>query len=58
MEVVDEETGEVTVKTENQIVNYDGPFLYYDNEILADRYGDMDYAQGKKVTKKRKQPVI
>ena len=58
VEVVDEETGEVTVKTENQIVNYDGPFLYYDNEILADRYGDMDYAQGKKVTKKRKQPVI
>lgn len=58
VEVVDEETGEVSYKTENRIIDYEGDFLYYDSDILADRYGDMDYSQGKKVSKKRKHPVI
>ena len=58
VEVVDEETGEVSFKTENRIIDYEGDFLYYDSDILADRYGDMDYSQGKKVSKKRKHPVI
>lgn len=58
VEVVDEETGEVSYKTEKRIIDYEGDFLYYDSDILADRYGDMDYSQGKKVSKKRKHPVI
>ena len=58
VEDVDEETGEITYHTENRIIDYDGDFLYYDSEILADKYGDMDYSQGKKVSKKRKHPVI
>ena len=58
VEHIDMETGEVTYTTENQIVNYTGDFLYYDSEILADKFGKMDYAQGKEVTKKRKLPVI
>ena len=58
VEEVNEETGEVITKMEKQIVNYTGPFVYYDNEILADRYGAFDYSQGKETSKKRKQPVI
>lgn len=58
VEDVDPETGEVSYHTENRIINYDGPFLYYDSAILADRYGDFDHLQGKRVSKKRTVPVI
>ena len=58
IEEVDPETGEVTVKTENRIVNYDGNFLYFNNTILAERYGNMDYSTGKEVKTKRKVAVI
>ena len=58
VEHVDEETGEITYTTEKRIVEYDGDFLYYDSDILAEKYGDMDYSQGKRVSKKRKHPVI
>ena len=58
VEHVDEDTGEVSYTTENRIIDYEGDFLYYDSEILADRYGDMDYSKGQKVAKKRKHPVI
>lgn len=58
VEDVDPETGEVSYHTENRIINYDGPFLYYDSAILADRYGDFDHSQGKRVSKKRTVPVI
>ena len=54
VEHIDEETGEVTYTTENQIIDYNGEnFIYYDSEILADKYGDYDHAQGKRVSKKR-----
>ena len=53
-EVVDEETGEVAKK----ITSYDGDFLYFNNAILADRYGDIDYSTGKKTVKKRTIAVI
>lgn len=54
-EIVDDETGEVT----EGIVNYKAEnVIYYDSTILADRYGDMDYSTGKKVSKKRKQAVL
>ena len=58
VENIDEETGEITYTKEKQIIDYSGPFLYYDSEILAEKFGDFDHAQGKKVSKKRKLPVI
>lgn len=58
VEYVDPETGEVTVKTENRIIQYDGPFLYFNNSILMDRYGDIDYSTNKRTQKKRSKAVI
>ena len=59
VEDVDPETGEITgTHTENRVIDYDGEFLYFDSQILADRYGDNDYSAGKKVSKKRKVAVI
>ena len=58
VENVDEETGEITYTTENRVIDYEGEFLYYDSQILAEKFGDYDHAQGKKVSKKRKLPVI
>lgn len=58
VEKIDEETGEITYVKENRIINYEGDFLYFDSSIIADRYGDFDHSQGKRVSKKRKQPVI
>ena len=53
-DIIDDETGEVV----NGIVNYTGDFLFYDSKILADRYGDIDHSQGKKLSTKRKVAVI
>jgi len=39
-EVIDEETGEVT--------NYEGFFIYVDNDILLKKYGNYDYAEAKR----------
>ncbi len=58
VEEVDPETGEFTVHTENQIVQWDGDFIYYNNRILCERFGDMDYAKGTKTKTKRKTAVI
>lgn len=58
VEVINEETGEITIEQEKQIVDYSGDFVYMDSEILADRYGDNDYSSGKKVKNKRKVAVI
>lgn len=58
VEDIDEETGEITTHTEQRIVNYSGNFLYYDSEILVNKYGDYDHAQGKRVSKRREIPVI
>lgn len=57
-EIIDEETGEVEIKTVNKIVEYAGPFFYFNNLILIDRYGDIDYATGKRSGKKRTKAVI
>ena len=55
VEHIDTETGEVTYTTEKQIIEYNGDnFIFYDSEILAEKYGDYDHAQGKRVSKKRK----
>ena len=53
-EVIDEETGE----KRQEIVSYDGDFLYFNSASLAQRYGKWDYSTGKEGTKQRKFPVI
>lgn len=58
VETVDETTGEVSITTERRIIEYEGPFFYFNNSILIDRYGDIDYQTGKKMPKKRTSAVI
>lgn len=58
IEEVDETTGEVIVRKENRIVGYDGNFIYFNNNILANRYGKMDYSSGKETKSCRKVAVI
>lgn len=58
VEEVDGETGEIMVHTENRITHWDGDFIYYNNAILCDQFGDMDYASGTKTKTKRKTAVI
>lgn len=58
VEVVDPVSGEISIVTENRIIEYVGPFFYFNNSILMDRYGDIDYSTGKRVGKKRNKAVI
>lgn len=58
VEHVDPSTGEVTVTKEHRIVRYDGNFFYFNNSLLAERYGKMDYSTGKESSKVRKVAVI
>lgn len=58
VEVVDPETGDVSIVKENRIIEYDGPFVYFNNAILMERYGDIDYSTGKRGGKKRTSAVI
>lgn len=58
IEDVDPETGEVTERVENRIISYEGDFLYFNNTILAEKYGNMDYSTGKETKTKRKVAVI
>lgn len=58
VEHVDEETGEITYTTENRIINYEGEFIYFDNKILAEIYGENDYSTGKKLKTKRTEAVL
>lgn len=58
VEDIDPETGEIITHTENQIIHWDGNFLYYNNHILCERFGDIDYAKGVKTKTKRKIAVV
>lgn len=58
VEVVDPETGDISIVKENRIIEYDGPFVYFNNAILMERYGDIDYSTGKRGGKKRTSAVI
>lgn len=58
VEVLDPETGELKIVTENRIIEYEGPFFYFNNAILSDRYGNIDYQTGKTTAKKRTSAVI
>lgn len=57
-EEINPETGEASIVTKNKIIQYEGSFFYFNNAILSDRYGDIDYATGKKTQKKRTKAVI
>ena len=58
IEVVDNETGDISIQTERRIVEYVGPFFYFNNSILIERYGDIDYSTGKRGAKKRNKAII
>lgn len=58
VEVIDPETGELKIVTESRIIEYEGPFFYFNNAILSDRYGNIDYQTGKTAAKKRTSAVI
>lgn len=58
VEVLNEETGEVEVEVQKQIIDWKGRFYYYNSRKLAEVYGDNDYSTGKKVSKKRTTAVI
>lgn len=59
VEDFDEETGEITgTHKEEQIIDWDGEFIYFNTRKLAARYGDNDYKQSKKTTKKRSVAVL
>lgn len=58
VEIINEETGEIEVVTERKIVSYEGNFIYFNNAMLAERYGNFDYSSGKEVSKRRTVAVI
>lgn len=58
VEKIDQETGEVYIEEEEQIIDYSGDFIYYDTKLLAEQYGSYDYAAAKQVKTKRKIAVI
>lgn len=58
VEVIDPDTGEVTYKTENRIVNWEGNFLYFNTTKLAELYGAFDYSTGKETSKNRGEAVL
>ena len=58
VEQMNPDTGEINIVTEKRIVEYVGPFFYFNNAILLDRYGDIDYSTGKRGGKKRISAVI
>lgn len=57
-EVVNPENGEVSIVTERKVIEYIGQFFYFNNSILVDHYGDIDYSTGKRGGKKRTKAVI
>ena len=58
VEHVNEETGEITYTTEQRIINHEGDFIFFDNKILAEQYGNRDYSTGKETKTKRKVAVL
>jgi hypothetical protein len=53
-DVTDDETGEITKK----VVDHNGFFLYFDQQILFEQYGKMDYAQGKELSKPNRKIAV
>ncbi|MCD8207944.1 MAG: hypothetical protein LUD72_08420 [Bacteroidales bacterium] len=57
-EIVNAETGEITIEKQRKVIGYDGNFIYFNSTILAERYGNYDYDTGKTTKDKRKVAVI
>ena len=53
-DILDEETGEIT----KGVIKYKGEFVYFDTKTLIKRYGDIDHAVGKRVSKRRNVAVL
>ena len=58
IEDVNPDTGEITTHVENRVTQWDGNFLYFNNAILCEQFGDWDYSSGIKTKTKRKTAVI
>ena len=58
VEEIDTETGEIKTHTENQIIHWDGDFIYYNSRLLCERFGDIDYSKGTRTKTKRKIAVV
>ena len=58
VENINPETGEITTTTERRVISFEGNFFYFNNAILAERYGKIDYSTGKENAKGRKVAVI
>lgn len=58
VEDVSEETGEITTHLEKGITHWDGNFVYFNNALLCEQFGDMDYSTGARTKTKRKTAVI
>ena len=58
VEDVDPETGDITTHIENQVIHWDGDFIYYNNKLLCERFGDIDYSKGVRTKSKRKIAVV
>lgn len=58
VEDVDEENGEVTVRKEKQIVDYDGNFILFTNEAMCEYCGDIDYSTMTRKSTKRTVALI
>ena len=58
VEDIDPETGEPVIRMENQIVYWEGNFLYYNNNKLQQEYGNFDYSTGKDTSKNRGEAVL
>lgn len=58
VETINPDTGEIEITIENRITSYEGNFIYFNNALLAERYGKMDYSSGKELAKGRKVAVI
>lgn len=56
VEVFDDATGESRI--ERQITRYDGDFIYFNNTLLAERYGNIDYQKGVETAKYRTVAVL
>lgn len=52
--VIDEETGEIS----ERIIDYEGSFYFFDNKVLASRFGNIDHSSGKATSKYRTEAVI
>ena len=57
-EIVNEETGEITVETKEEIVDWEGDYFLFTNKKICEFCGNMDYSTGTQKKTYRTIPVI